>query len=214
MKKEIINGLIKVANNLDLLDYKEEANIVDRVAKKIVVSANPEVYSFTLDQASTIRVTGDYAKDIKNYKSLVNSYHQLLDDKKHSEAKTMKAYVDTFIQDVKKAPLTKYSIEERIAFLSQAQRILNDATFPDVNDFLGNNKTKSLNEYLVNHKIVDYDGTLNEKITDRATFNQKWNQFLNDPVVKKIREEYPDYCKRQLGLTYKILTAKLPYNYD
>ena len=214
MKKEIINGLIKVANNLDLLDYKEEANIVDRVAKKIVVSANPEVYSFTLDQASTIRVTGDYAKDIKNYKSLVNSYHQLLDDKKHSEAKTMKAYLDTFIQDVKKAPLTKYSIEERIAFLSQAQRILNDATFPDVNDFLGNNKTKSLNEYLVNHKIVDYDGTLNEKITDRATFNQKWNQFLNDPVVKKIREEYPDYCKRQLGLTYKILTAKLPYNYD
>jgi hypothetical protein len=184
------------------------------VAKKIVLSANPEVYSFTLDQASTIRVTGDYAKDIKNYKSLVNSYYKLFNDKKYSDAKTMKAYVDTFIQDVKKAPLTKFSNEERIAFLSQAQRILNDATFPDVNDFLGNNKTKSLNEYLVLHKIVDYNGTLNEKITDRATFNQKWNQFLNDPVVKKIREEYPDYCKKQLGLTYKILTAKLPYDSD
>ena len=43
MKKEIVDKLIKVANNLDSLGYMREANIVDRVAKKIVLSANPEV---------------------------------------------------------------------------------------------------------------------------------------------------------------------------
>ena len=81
MKKEIVDKLIKVANNLDSLGYMREANIVDRVAKKIVVSANPEVDILSLGQALSIPVTGDYAKDILNYKKLKKSYKQHFDKK-------------------------------------------------------------------------------------------------------------------------------------
>jgi hypothetical protein len=215
MKKEIVDKLIKVANNLDSLGYMREANIVDRVAKKIVVSANPENnYKLTLDQASTLKVTGDYARDINNYKSLIYSYYSMNDDKKYYDAKTLKAYADSFLNGVKKAPLTKYSNEERIAFLNQAERIWTDARQVDINDKLGDKNTESLNEYLALYDIANYDGTLKKDIKNMTTFNQRWNQFLNDPIVKKLRAESPLYYKKQLGTTYKILTAKLPYSSD
>ena len=73
MKKEIVDKLIKVANNLDSLGYMREANIVDRVAKKIVLSANPEVIRLQKGEASSIVPSGDYATDIANYKRLYYS---------------------------------------------------------------------------------------------------------------------------------------------
>jgi hypothetical protein len=191
-----------------------EANNLDKIAKKIVVSKNPEIYNLTLNQASTIRVTGDYVKDINNYKSLIYSYYAMNDDKNYLEAKTMRAYTDSFLQAVKKAPLTKYSNEKKVVFLHQAQRIYNDARKVDINDRIGDKNTESLNEYLRLYGIADEYGNLDKEIKNMTTFNQRWNQFLNEPIIKKLRAKSPAYYREQLGNTYKILTTSLPYDKD
>jgi hypothetical protein len=44
-RKFITNELIKVANSLDEMGLNKEANSLDKIAQKIVVSENPSMYS-------------------------------------------------------------------------------------------------------------------------------------------------------------------------
>jgi len=215
MKKEIVDKLIKVANNLDSLGYMREANIVDRVAKKIVVSANPEYISkVSLDEAARLKFTANYVDDILKYKKLSFLYFKLNSENKLKDMQLIGAYKKSLLDAVKKTQ--KFTSEQKIAFLAQAERIDEDYRrgFPDINEQMGDETTVSLNEYLVKYRIAYYEGGLYKDITDRATFNERWNQFLKDPVIMKQRKLFPQYLRIQLNSTYKILTAKLPYDAD
>ncbi len=55
MNKDLIIQLVKVANNLDEMGFSKEANRLDKIASKIVVSIAP---------------TGNYQKDIEQFKAL------------------------------------------------------------------------------------------------------------------------------------------------
>ncbi len=215
--KNIINSLIKVANNLDSLGYMEEANIVDRVAKKIVVSANPDfITRVSLDEAARLKFTGVYADDIYSYKKLSFLYHKLNRENKLNDMRLIGAYKNSLLDAVKKSK--KWYDEEKNAFLAQADRIDNDhirgLNALEINETMGDKSTVSLNEYLAKYNIVDYNGNLYDDITDQATFNSRWNQFLRDPIVIKQRKKYPGYFRTQLNNTYKILAASLKYLSD
>lgn len=59
MNKDLINSLIKVANNLDEMGFSKEANRLDKIARKVislVAVPKPEY---------------DYTKDIQTYKKLL-----------------------------------------------------------------------------------------------------------------------------------------------
>lgn len=47
MNKNLVNELVKVANSLDNMGLNKEANSLDKIARKIVVSANPPIYNRT-----------------------------------------------------------------------------------------------------------------------------------------------------------------------
>ena len=123
--KNIINNLIRVANNLDSLGYMEEANIVDRVAKKIIVSANPEIKRLEKGEASSIVVSGDYATDILQYKRLYYSgYYDARGDYNEKGYNNYLRLAKEFLLDVRQ----KYrSNQQQLkAFEAQAARIRED----------------------------------------------------------------------------------------
>lgn len=212
-KREIASGLIKLANTLDNMGLMQEANIVDRVAKKIVVSANPVINLLSLGQALSIPVTGNYKEDIVNYKKLLSSYYS------HERKKTLdiddlqkfKTLVNKFISTIKQ----KYQGDQYSAFYNQAKRIQYDLenNLSDINENIGANQ-ESLNEFLILYSIADAYGNLDEDIKSRAEFNKRWNEFMNDSRVKQIVDRVGDKITKSLGYTYKILTAKLPYDSD
>lgn len=208
MKKDLVSGLIKVANNLDSLGYMREANIVDRMAKKIVISANPEVNILSLGQALSIPVTGDYAKDILNYKKLKKSYKQHFDEKtlNNDDLDKFKRIINKFQKQVE----IKYNDEKYVAFYNQAQRIKYDIdnNLEDINNSLGKDQ-ESLNEFLGLYDIVDYNGQLYDKIKTKSEFNKRWNNFMNDPRVNKIIKRAGDKITKSLSYTYNLLTSKL-----
>ena len=212
-KREIASGLIKLANTFDNMGLMQEANIVDRVAKKIVVSANPVINLLSLGQALSIPVTGNYKEDIVNYKKLLSSYYS------HERKKTLdiddlqkfKTLVNKFISTIKQ----KYQGDQYSAFYNQAKRIQYDLenNLSDINENIGANQ-ESLNEFLILYSIADAYGNLDEDIKSRAEFNKRWNEFMNDSRVKQIVDRVGDKITKSLGYTYKILTAKLPYDSD
>ena len=117
MKKEIVDKLIKVANNLDSLGYMREANIVDRVAKKIVVSANPEYISkVSLDEAARLKFTANYVDDILKYKKLSFLYFKLNSENKLKDMQLIGAYKKSLLDAVKNTQ--KFTSEQKIAFFS------------------------------------------------------------------------------------------------
>ncbi len=206
--KNIINNLIRVANNLDSLGYMEEANIVDRVAKKIVVSANPEVDILSFGQALSIPVTGDYAKDILNYKKLTKSYKQHFDEKtlNNDDQDKFKKIIERFLKKIKNI----YDDQHYNAFYNQAMRIRYDIdnNLEDINISLGKDQ-ESLNEFLSLYDIVDYNGQLYDNIKTKSEFNKRWNNFMNDPRVNKIIKRAGDKITKSLSYTYNLLTSKL-----
>ena len=206
--KNIINSLIKVANNLDSLGYMEEANIVDRVAKKIVKSANPEVDILSLGQALSIPVTGDYAKDILNYKKLTKSYKHHIKEKtlNNDDQDKFKRIIERFLKKIKNI----YDDQHYNAFYNQAMRIRYDIdnNIEDINISLGKDQ-ESLNEFLSLYDIVDYNGQLYDNIKTKSEFNKRWNNFMNDPRVNKIIKRAGDKITKSLSYTYNLLTSKL-----
>jgi hypothetical protein len=208
MKKEIINGLIKIANNLDLLGYKEEANIVDRVAKKIVVSKNPEV-KFLKNNEIPSAVTGDYLIDITNIKNMLyTAFKDVNKNQRKNPDQEMLSKARKLLTLVQNSNM--YTKQEQKVFGLQASRIYKDYSEDQtpINNHLGDKTTESLNEYLFKFGITDQIGNLNSSITDMSDFNKRWNSFKNQPIIMKQISEFPDYMKLQLGRTYKMLTAK------
>jgi hypothetical protein len=212
-KKEIASGLLKIANTLDNMGLIVEANNLDKIAKKIVVSKNPEVNLLSLGQALSIPVTGNYKEDIVNYKKLLSSYysHERNNTLNNDDLQKFKTLVNKFISTVKQ----KYEGDQYSAFYNQAKRIQYDLenNLSDINENIGANQ-ESLNEFLRLYHIADEYGDLADEIKSRAEFNKRWNSFMNDFRVKQIVDRAGDKITKSLGYTYKILSAKLPYDSD
>jgi hypothetical protein len=62
MKKELAVNLFKIANHLDSQGFIKEANSLDKIARKIVISLE-----YNTDPA------GNYNIDIKNYQDMVEA---------------------------------------------------------------------------------------------------------------------------------------------
>ena len=184
MNKDIVNKLIKVANNLDSLGYMEEANIVDRMAKKIVVSQ----YKFLSEsEARYIKITNNYITDINNYKNLINSAYR--DDK------PKKLYLD-IAKDLLNAVETRSKYDERTkkVFKLQADRILYDASnnYTDINIALSND--------------TDFRGFLLDEISDKRELDKRFKAMKADPDISGTLDE--KYFIKQLGDTYNILKSR------
>jgi hypothetical protein len=208
MKKEIINGLIKVANNLDLLGYKEEANIVDRVAKKIVVSKNPEIKRLEKGVAQSLVPSGDYATDIANYKRLY--YSGYYDARGEYNEKGYTNYL-TLARDFYLNALDIYKDNPRkqLVFKNQAERIRTDIQndYVDINVEMTRN-SKPLNYYLKKYELVDDLGNRKDSISDINTFNARWNKLLTDPAISN--KLHDSDVLSQLNNTKEILKESIP----
>ena len=207
MKKDLVSGLIRVANNLDSLGYMEEANIVDRVAKKIVVSQ----YTYkTHDQSKGISMTGDYITDITNYKNLIYSaYHKNNGKYQTDPCKEHLGYANKLLNAVLTAMEAIYDTKTKKAFKVQADRILNDLmdNQTDINIALAEpDKSKPLNNYLVKYKIADSGGFLLPEITNINELNRRFMKMKNDPDIINATPE--EYFIKQLGNTYNLLALK------
>jgi len=207
-KKDLASGLLKIANTLDNMGLMEEANIVDRVAKKIVVSKNPEV-KFLKNNEIPSAVTGNYLTDITNIKNMLyTAFKDVNKNQRKNPDQNLISRAETLLNLVQNSD--KYTKQEQKVFGLQASRIYKDYSENSIpiNIQLGDKTTESLNEYLFKFGITDQIGNLNTSITDMSDFNKRWNSFKNQPIIKQQISELPKYMKLQLGRTYKMLTAK------
>ncbi len=207
-KRDLASGLLKIANTLDNMGLIVEANIVDRVAKKIVVSKNP-VVKFLKNNEIPSAVTGDYLTDITNIKNMLyTAFKDENDNQRKNADQKMISKARTLLDLVQNSNM--YTKQEQKVFGLQASRIYKDYSEDQtpINNKLGDETTESLNEYLFKFGITDRMGNLNSSITDMSDFNKRWNSFKNQPIIMKQISEFPDYMKVQLGRTYKMLTAK------
>lgn len=198
MKKDLVSGLIKVANNLDSLGYMEEANIVDRVAKKIIVS---QYQLLNKGQAQYIKITNNYNSDISNYKNLVFSAY---DENNTKNKKLYLKLADDLLRAVKERGT--YDDKTKKAFELQTSRILYDAQkgYEDINIAFDDDKSKPLNYYLMKYNITDFRGNLKDDIISKEILNTRFKNLKNDPdIVGKA-----GYFKRQLGNTYNLLALR------
>ena len=160
MKKDLIIQLVKVANNLDEMGFSKEANILDKIASKIVVSQRP---------------TGKYTEDIKQFKALmlagksddaITLLFSVLDSKDYSEAqkKAFKHQANSieisknFEFDVEKANDKLSRLLKRSNFQFDPDGTLNSAT--NINDFTNFWIQKIQPAF---RGDVDYDFWLSEK---------------------------------------------------
>lgn len=93
MNKNLVSELVKVANSLDNMGLNKEANSLDKIARKIVVSQ--------------FESTGDYTKDIQQYKASFLA----------GELQT----ATNLFNSVMKSKV--YSNEQKVAFRDQAEGI-------------------------------------------------------------------------------------------
>lgn len=207
-KKEIASGLLKIANTLDNMGLMEEANIVDRVAKKIVVSENPEIKRLQKGEAQSLVPSGDYPTDIQNYKRLYYSgYYDARDEYNKSGFSYYLNLAKNFY--LRAMQLYKDSPKQK-AFQYQADRIRTDIkqNYTDINDNLYAEKDKPLNYYLKKYDLVDDFGNRKESINNINTFNARWNNLLKDPAISKNGDI--NYLREQLNNTKYLLKESIP----
>ena len=208
-KREIASGLIKLANTLDNMGLMEEANIVDRVAKKIVVSKNPEITRLQKGEAQALVPSGDYPIDIQNYKRLYFSGYY---DSRDEYNKEGFSYYLTLARDflLKTIQLYQDNPRKQYVFKKQAERIRMDIKNDneDINVELYSEKDKPLNYYLKKYELVDDLGNRKESVNNINTFNARWNKLLTDPAIS--RRMNTDYLRKQLNNTKEILKESMP----
>ena len=104
MKKELAVNLIKIANHLDSQGFIKEANSLDKIARKIVISAD-----YSTDPA------GNYNTDIKNYQDMVKAKK----NERGWAATLIDNQMNAFIQKIPQL----YQSPQKEAFLLQAKNI-------------------------------------------------------------------------------------------
>jgi len=201
-RKFIIDELIKVANVLDEMGLVKEANNLDKIARKIVVSVNPSGWdiSSSEDAKYVSERTGNYSKDIERYKSLYSAGY------KQEASNLYNSVVNAWFKN-------PYSDLQKKQFKLQAERIRSDidSRIIDINEEVNVGRKFSLNEYLYKAGITDYNGKLLPTIKDKQTLRKLW--------LSKLPEYFPYYfdnsntnprVRKQLSNTFNMLAMGLP----
>ena len=124
-RKFITDELIKVANALDEMGLNKEANSLDKIARKIVVS-----------KADHYELPATYKEDIEHYKYLITNFQSEADPNRKKEWAQEATW---FLQDVQKANSKLYTDRQKSAFIDQAAAIRN-SIYGNLNDNLLNDK--------------------------------------------------------------------------
>lgn len=203
MRKSIVDRLVKISNVLDSYGFFEEANSLDKIASKIVLSANPVVR----DVSEGIERTGLYATDIQNYKSLFNSAFYNGSERVSKPYTKMLEYATNLYNSVVNDPRSPYTKQQKEAFKQQAARIRMDIenNIEDVNasDGIVDGKRKfSLNDNLVRNKITNYSGKLLPNIKTRKQLRELFTTMTSDVKNKSLLQQYSQ--------TFNILSRNLP----
>ena len=217
-RKFIIDELIRVANVLDEMGLVKEANNLDKIARKIVVSENPSMYSrkyikfeSTGGPEKMSQRTGRYADDIANYKRLYYAANNDDDDKKDIDKELLQLATNLYNSVVNAWFNNPYTPEQRKAFKDQAARIRTDIDggYLDVN-YSDKAKTRkhSLNDILVYYGITDYNGNLDPNIKSKQKLRS---------LIMKVQSEWdqkkwgnPGLLANQFTNTFNLLGRKLP----
>jgi hypothetical protein len=174
MNKRLVSELVKVANSLDVMGFNKEANSLDRIARKIL----SEDTTKTTDPTPT----GVYKDDI-------NTYKNLLQQKKYKEAEYFLKQVANSYQDQ----------QQRDAFVSQAAKIDDQYLNQKINE--DNMSDDEIYNLLQKYGIND--------AADLADLNKKWNVMMtnlkNENLLSKNK-------KRLLRFTYRNIAAKFNYS--
>jgi hypothetical protein len=218
MNKNLVNELVKVANSLDNIGLNKEANSLDKIARKIVVSANPPIYNRTYVKYKSTggpekmsQRTGNYPQDIANYKNLYYAANYDDDYDKNIDRDLLQLASNLYNSVVNAWFNNPYSDSQKKAFRDQATRIRTDIDggFADVN-YSDHNKSRkhSLNDILFYYGITDHSGNLNSNIKSR--------QKLRDLFIK-MQSEWKSKNWGNGGLfpsqftnTFNILGRMLP----
>jgi hypothetical protein len=218
--KFITDKLIKVANALDEMGLNKEANSLDKIARKIVVSANPFMnnrnyvkFKSTGGPEKMSQRTGIYANDIENYKRLYIAANYDDDGKKDIDKELLQSASNLYNSVVNAWFNNPYSDLQKKKFKLQAERIRSDidSRIIDINEEVNKGRKFSLNEYLVKAKITDYDGKLLSSIKDKQTLRKLW--------LNKLPEYFPQYfdnsntnprVRKQFTNTFNMLAMGLP----
>jgi hypothetical protein len=202
MNKDLVNELVKVANSLDNMGLAKEANSLDKIARKIVVSENQSLYDVdSEDDAKKLEQrTGKYSFDIWRYKSLYYAGY------KQQASNLYNSVVNAWFNN-------PYSDLQKKLFKLQAERIRSDdnAGYIDINETGFKKGKQSLNEYLYKAKITDYDGKLLPEIKDKQTLRARWfknfvpyfSDIFKDPSLDPTRS-------KQFTQTFNMLALGLP----
>jgi hypothetical protein len=204
-RKFITNELIKVANVLDEMGLTKEANSVDRIARKIIVSENDSLSEIPNESVakSFEERDGDYRTDIWRYKSLYSAGY------KQEATNLYNSVVNAWFNN-------PYSDLQKKNFKLQAERIRSDidSIYIDINEEVNKGRKFSLNEYLFKAGITDYYGKLLPAIKDKQTLRNLW--------LNKLPEYFPQYFdnsntnprkRKQLSNTFNMLAMGLPEIY-
>ena len=151
--KNLAKDLIKIANKLDSMGLLTEANSLDKIAKRIVISE----LKYESD------VTGNYLSDIQNYKNILLIKRNESGIGKH----IMESQSIEFLQKIKDT----YKSPKKEAFLLQAKNIKNEIDNKLDGEYL-NNKLSNL---LISYKLIDSQGYVNY---DYNTFKSYWITYI------------------------------------
>ena len=201
-KRFIADELVKVANVLDDMGLTKEANSVDRIARKIVVSVNDSLYEIRDESDAKLleERDGNFRTDIWRYKSLYSAGY------KQEATNLYNSVVNAWFNN-------PYSDLQKKQFKLQAERIRSDIDkgIIDINEEVNVDRKFSLNEYLYKAGITDYYGKLSPEIKDKQTLRNLW--------LSKLPEYFPQYfdnsninprVRKQLSNTFNMLAMGLP----
>ncbi len=203
MNKYLISELLKVANSLDNMGFFKEAISLDKIAGKVVLSANPVVRNVS----KPFERTGTYAIDIQNYKSLFNSAYYDRGERVSKPYPKILQFATNLYNSVVNDPRSPYSKQEKEAFKQQAARIRidieNDVVDINENDGIVQGKQNySLNDDLVRNKITDYNGKLLPNIKTRKQLRGLFSNLTSDVSNANLLKKYNN--------TFNILSQNLP----
>lgn len=200
MNKYLISELLKVANSLDNMGFLKEAISLDKIAGKVVLSANPVVQ----DVSKPFERTGIYATDIQNYKSLFTSAYYNGNQRLPKPYPKIAQYATNLYNSVVNDPRSPYTKQQKEAFKQQAARIRIsiENNYVDVNESNGISNKYSLNELLVSYKIIDFNGKLLSNIKTRKQLRALFSNMTSNISDTNLLQ--------QISQTFNILSRNLP----
>ena len=155
MNKDLASKLIKIANSLDDIGYFKEANSLTKIAQKFVISY------------STFP-SGDYKKDIENYKEIITKFQELQDNNANYFEKDPVAQSATiFLNMIKET----YPPQKGEVFLTQAKNIRNEI----YGKLDGDNLNNKLYNLLNSNGMIDKNQNPTFSLAD---FKKRWKQNI------------------------------------